>query len=327
MPPRKSRSTTSVTQTNLERLGAERLAALLMDQGRRDRAFRERLALAIAAEAGAEELAEQIERRLITLSHLSRRSRLGEAREREVVGEIQALRDVIVDDVAPSLPGRAIDLLRRFIAMAPTVLDLASGSEGLSAIFDRAEDDLSRLWADHAARDIGEVVEWVIRRIEQEHERAINIRPYERALGESGLRMLADRIGAAFSALPREAVGRRWAHTMGRHYDSRVRAMVLRQILRQIADALGDVDALIAVDRETGGRADLALGDGRDAAIAGALVDRGPVATLDQVGDEIVRLVFDVANGAATRSEALGHREFVLTYKSFEPLGPACLPA
>ncbi|MDE2614045.1 MAG: UxaA family hydrolase, partial [Burkholderiales bacterium] len=60
-------------------------------------------------------------------------------------------------------------------------------------------------------------------------------------------------------------------------------------------------------------------------------VDAGRVlegrATLDQVGDEIVRLVFDVANGAATRSEALGHREFVLTYKSFEPLGPACLPA
>ena len=29
----------------------------------------------------------------------------------------------------------------------------------------------------------------------------------------------------------------------------------------------------------------------------------------------------------ATKSEALGHQEFILTYKSFEPLGPACLPA
>jgi hypothetical protein len=27
-----------------------------------------------------------------------------------------------------------------------------------------------------------------------------------------------------------------------------------------------------------------------------------------------------------TKSEALGHLEFVVTYKSFEPLGPACLP-
>ncbi|MBX3502391.1 MAG: hypothetical protein KF889_23355 [Alphaproteobacteria bacterium] len=250
MAPRKSRSTTSVTLANLERLGAARLAALLMDQGRRDRAFRERLALAIAAEAGAEELAEQIERRLIGLSHLSRRSRLGEARAREVGDEIGALREIIVGDVAPALPGRAIDLLRRFIAMGPTVLGLVGTTEGLAAVFDRAEDDLSGLWAKHPARDINEVVEWVIGRIEQEQERAMNINPYERALGEDGLRLLADRIGAAFGALPREAVGQRWAHTIGRHYDARVRAMVLRQILRQIADALGDVDALIAVESE-----------------------------------------------------------------------------
>ncbi len=30
---------------------------------------------------------------------------------------------------------------------------------------------------------------------------------------------------------------------------------------------------------------------------------------------------------ARTKSEALGHQEFILTYKSFEPIGPACLPA
>jgi hypothetical protein len=250
MAPRKSRSITSVTLANLERLGAARLAVLLMEQGKRDRAFRERLALAIAAEAGAEELAEQIERRLITLSHLSRRTRLGEAREREIEHEIASLRDVIVDDVAPALPGRAIDLLRRFIAMAPAILELAGESQALAAAFDKAEDDLAGLWANHPTRDINVVVEWVIGRIEQDREHAIDIRPYERALGEEGLRLLADRIGAAFSVLPREAVGQRWAHTIGRHYDSRVRAMVLRQILRQIADALGDVDALIAVESE-----------------------------------------------------------------------------
>jgi altronate hydrolase len=34
-----------------------------------------------------------------------------------------------------------------------------------------------------------------------------------------------------------------------------------------------------------------------------------------------------VAGGARSRSEALGHREFVLGYKSFEPIGPACLPS
>jgi altronate dehydratase large subunit len=49
--------------------------------------------------------------------------------------------------------------------------------------------------------------------------------------------------------------------------------------------------------------------------------------TVDSVGREIYGLVKEVAAGARTKSEDLGHQEFVLTYKSFAPLGPACLPA
>ncbi|MEO8037890.1 MAG: UxaA family hydrolase [Betaproteobacteria bacterium] len=60
-------------------------------------------------------------------------------------------------------------------------------------------------------------------------------------------------------------------------------------------------------------------------------VDAGRIlegrASLDEVGREIHDLVIDVANGAQTRSETLGHQEFILTYKSFEPLGPACFPS
>jgi len=60
-------------------------------------------------------------------------------------------------------------------------------------------------------------------------------------------------------------------------------------------------------------------------------VDAGRIldghATLPEVGREIYDLVARVAGGERTKSEALGHQEFILTYKSFEPLGPACLPA
>ena len=48
--------------------------------------------------------------------------------------------------------------------------------------------------------------------------------------------------------------------------------------------------------------------------------------TLDDVGLEIVELIRRTAEGEKTASESLGHREFVLTYKSFEPIGPSCLP-
>lgn len=60
-------------------------------------------------------------------------------------------------------------------------------------------------------------------------------------------------------------------------------------------------------------------------------VDAGRIlegrATLDEVGHEIYELVLNVSNGAQTKSESLGHQEFILTYKTFEPIGPACFPS
>lgn len=59
-------------------------------------------------------------------------------------------------------------------------------------------------------------------------------------------------------------------------------------------------------------------------------VDAGRIlegrATLDEVGQEIYDLTLSIAAGEQTKSESLGHQEFVLVYKSFEPIGPACLP-
>ncbi|WP_322070653.1 UxaA family hydrolase [Paraburkholderia bannensis] len=60
-------------------------------------------------------------------------------------------------------------------------------------------------------------------------------------------------------------------------------------------------------------------------------VDAGRIlegrATLEEVGREVFDVTLDVARGARSKSEALGHQEFILTYKTFEPVGPACLPA
>lgn len=50
-------------------------------------------------------------------------------------------------------------------------------------------------------------------------------------------------------------------------------------------------------------------------------------ASLDDVGQEIYDLIMRVSQGEKTCSEELGHQEFILTYKTFEPVGPACLPS
>jgi altronate hydrolase len=50
-------------------------------------------------------------------------------------------------------------------------------------------------------------------------------------------------------------------------------------------------------------------------------------ATLDEVGQEVYDCILATAAGKPTASEQLGHQEFILTYKTFEPIGPSCLPA
>jgi len=48
-------------------------------------------------------------------------------------------------------------------------------------------------------------------------------------------------------------------------------------------------------------------------------------ATIVEVGDEIFARVAQTAGGEPTCSERLGHQEFILGYKSFEPNGPGCM--
>jgi altronate hydrolase len=59
-------------------------------------------------------------------------------------------------------------------------------------------------------------------------------------------------------------------------------------------------------------------------------VDAGRIlegrSTIDDVAAELLDTIIATAAGRPTASEELGHREFVLTYKSSEPTGPSCLP-
>ncbi len=48
-------------------------------------------------------------------------------------------------------------------------------------------------------------------------------------------------------------------------------------------------------------------------------------ASLQDVGNEIFSLIRQVAAGMPTKSEALGHQEFILGYKSFRAARPELL--
>jgi altronate dehydratase large subunit len=57
---------------------------------------------------------------------------------------------------------------------------------------------------------------------------------------------------------------------------------------------------------------------------AGKILSEG--ASVNQLGEEIFEKILNVAAGAKTCSEQLGHQEFVLGYKTFEPVGTSCQP-
>ncbi|MEP3048211.1 MAG: UxaA family hydrolase [Roseibium sp.] len=58
---------------------------------------------------------------------------------------------------------------------------------------------------------------------------------------------------------------------------------------------------------------------------AGAIIEGKR--TLEDVASEVFTRICETAKGKPTVSEAQRRREFILTYKSFEPIGPSCLPA
>jgi altronate hydrolase len=57
---------------------------------------------------------------------------------------------------------------------------------------------------------------------------------------------------------------------------------------------------------------------------AGAIMDGE--ASIDSVGKDIFDLIAQVSQGAQSKSEQLGHQEFILTYKRFDKIGPSCMP-
>lgn len=56
---------------------------------------------------------------------------------------------------------------------------------------------------------------------------------------------------------------------------------------------------------------------------AGSIIEG--TATVEEVGKTIYDKVIHIASGNMSKSEALGHKEFILTYKTFDAIGPSCL--
>src|SRR5271163_4577563 len=98
---------------NLVRLGAERLASILLELAGEQPAVKRRLRLELAGEAGGEIIAAEISKRITTLR--STRSFIDWQKRPDFVRDLERMRATIVERAGQTRPDLALDLMWRFM--------------------------------------------------------------------------------------------------------------------------------------------------------------------------------------------------------------------
>ncbi len=245
---------TTLNAKNLEALGAERLAALLIEVSTGDAAMKRRLRLELAGAASPAEAAREVRKRLASIAR--GRTFIDWQKRRAFVADIEAQRRAIVDQVAPGDPGEALDLLWQFLSLAGPVYDRCDDSSGAIGDEFRA-----------ACVDLGTIAQVVGPDPERLAERTFDaicandygqyddlIRLLAPTLGPKGLDHLKARVmdlARTPIATPpdreRDKIG--WATSGPIYADQIVRSRhdsTVQLALEAIADAQGDVDGFIA---------------------------------------------------------------------------------
>ena len=131
---------------NLEALGADRLAELLMEISRGNAAAKRRLRLELAGAQSPSEVAKEVRKRLTTIARS--RSFVDWQNRRTLVEDLETQRRAIVGQVAKADSAEALELIWQFMALANSVFGRCDDSSGtVIGIF-------------HAAcRDLGEIAQ------------------------------------------------------------------------------------------------------------------------------------------------------------------------
>ena len=247
-------SKTTLTAANLEALGAERLAQLLLEISAGDANAKRRLRLELAGVESPDKLIHEIRKRLTSIAAAT--AFVGWRSVKAFRTDLTTQRRLIAEQVATASPAEALELMWTFIAMGDAVLERATDASGeVIAIFREAAGDAGRLAA-LARPDTGSLAQKTFEALlgNGYGQNDALIPALAPVLGESGLRDLQARVKAAVEAPEPRAEGlRRVTKTRSRRKRDRdairrtPRAGVLRQALLDIADGLGDVDAYIAL--------------------------------------------------------------------------------
>jgi hypothetical protein len=129
---------------DLEALGAERLAELLVEVSTGNAGIKRRIRLELASLQSPDQVAKEIRKRLTTIARS--RSFVDWQNRRDLVDDLEAQRRAIVQQVAKADPAEGLDLMWRFMALANSVFARCDDSSGtVSSTFHAACHDLGEM--------------------------------------------------------------------------------------------------------------------------------------------------------------------------------------
>ena len=244
----------TLNASNLEALGAKRLAKLLIDISAGNAAAKRRLRLELAGEESPAEVANAIRKRLATIARS--RSFVDWQNRKSLVEDLETLRRAIVDQVAKKVPAEGLELTWRFMELANPIFERCDDSSGtVIGVFHDACGDLGDIAA-AAKVDLKDLADHAFQSLMKNDYSQFDglITALTPALGNEGLEHLKQRM-IALSREPvkkpkdkeREVIG--WGSSGPIYADAvaeHSRVSTVRWALKEIADAQGDVDAFIA---------------------------------------------------------------------------------
>ena len=244
---RQSRISTRLSAASLVHLGAPRLADLLIEAGAGNANLKRRLRLELAAGISPDILALEIDKRLTALA--AARTRVSWRRRGELLDDLNTHREMIVERLAPEVPGEALAVLIRWFDLYPGLAVRVKDAKGeLPAAFEAAAPDLFTLAEtvdDQALRDLVDA----LRRHPQDYARWISAAG--ETLGPRTARRLLDSLDASARKTPAG-----------------------RNLLRRLADKAEDLDLWLSlVTPEQAGSPDIAADIARRLLAAGRIAE------------------------------------------------------
>ena len=238
---------------NLEALGAQRLAELLIEISAGDAAAKRRLRLELAGAESPAEVAKEVRKRLTTIGQS--RSFVDWQNRRALVDDLETQRRAIVEQVAKADAVEALALMWRFMALANSIFGRCDDSNGvIGDVFRDACRDLGPL-AELAKPDAVALADRVFTALNENGYAQYDhlIETLAPVLGGKGLDHLKARfVELSKTPIERPPEGQRkvigWG-SGGPMYEDEIKARsresTIRFALQEIADAQGDVDAFI----------------------------------------------------------------------------------